>query len=157
MKIVSLRDVTEADLPIFFKYQLDPEANYMAAFIAKDPTDRDAFMRHWTKILADSSITKRTIVHDGQVVGSIVRFEQDGKPEVGYWIGREHWGKGIATMALMDFLSIVKERPLYAAAAKDNVASIRVLEKCGFTITGYGKGFSNARGEEIEEALLELK
>lgn len=157
MKIVSLRDVTEADLPILFEYQLDPEANRMAAFTARDPADKDAFMKHWAKILTDHSITKRTIIHDGQVVGSVVRFEQDGKPEVGYWIGREHWGKGIATMALTEFLNVVKERPLYAAAAKDNLASIRVLEKCGFTITGYGKGFSNARGKEIEEAILELR
>jgi RimJ/RimL family protein N-acetyltransferase len=154
---VQLREVAEADLPIFFEFQLDPEANYMAAFTAKDPSDRAAFMAHWAKILADDSIVKRTIIHDGQVVGSIVRFEQDGKPEVGYWIGKEHWGKGIATSALSQFLNVVTERPLYAAAARDNVASIRVLEKCGFAITGYGKWFSNARGEEIEEAILELR
>jgi L-amino acid N-acyltransferase YncA len=42
-------------------------------------------------------------------------------------------------------------------AAKDNVASLRVLEKCGFTVVGYEKGFANARGEEIEEVILELR
>ena len=157
MNEVSLREVTEADLPLLFEFQLDPEANYMAAFTARDPSDRDAFMRHWAKILADGSIVKRTILYDGQVAGSIVRFDQDGKPEVGYWIGREYWGKGIATRALSAFLDVVTERPLYAAAARDNLASIRVLEKCGFTVTGSGRWFSNARGEEIEETHLELK
>ena len=157
MSTVSLREVTEADLPIFFEFQLDPEANYMAAFTPRDPSDRDAFMRHCTRILADGSIVKRTILYDGQVAGSIVRFDQDGKPEVGYWIGREYWGKGIATRALLAFLDVVTERPLYAAAARDNLASIRVREKCGFAVTGYGKWFSNARGEDIEETHLELK
>ncbi|HEX8228023.1 MAG TPA: GNAT family N-acetyltransferase [Chloroflexia bacterium] len=154
---VQLREVTEADLPTFFEFQLDPEANHMAAFTARDPSDRDAFMRHWEKILADDSIVKRTILYHGQVAGSVVRFDQDGKPEIGYWIGREYWGKGIATRALSAFLEVVTERPLYAAAARDNLASIRVLEKCGFVIIGYGRWFSNARGGEIEETHLELK
>lgn len=157
MNTVALREVTDADLPIFFEQQLDPEANHMAAFSARDPSDRDAFMAHWRKILADDSIIKRTILFEGHVAGNIVSFEHEGKREVGYWVGREHWGKGIATRALTAFLGVVAERPLYAAAASDNVASIRVLEKCGFTITGYGKWFSNARGEEIEEAILVLR
>jgi RimJ/RimL family protein N-acetyltransferase len=157
MNTVSLREVTEADLPIFFEQQRDPDANHMAAFTARDPSDRAAFMAHWTKLLADDTVTKRTILFEGHVAGNIVCFEWEGKPEVGYWVGREYWGKGIATMALSAFLSIVKERPLYAAAAKDNAASIRVLQKCGFAITGYGSGFSNARGEEIEEVILELR
>jgi RimJ/RimL family protein N-acetyltransferase len=129
----------------------------MAAFTARDPADRDAFMAHWAKILADGSIIKRTVVYEGRVVGNIVCFGWQGKREVGYWIGREHWGRGIATAALAEFLRVVKERPLHAAAAKDNAASIRVLEKCGFVVTSYDRGFSNARGEEIEEVMLELR
>ncbi|MGC5327931.1 GNAT family N-acetyltransferase [Brevibacillus sp. SYSU BS000544] len=46
--------------------------------------------------------------------------------------------------------------PLYARAVKDNMASIRVLQKCGFKITGTNKGFANARGEEVEEVILRL-
>lgn len=83
-------------------------------------------------------------------------FEQFGTPEVSYWIGREFWGKGIATRALSELLGHVKMRPLYARAAKDNIASLRVLQKCGFTICGEDKGFASARGEEIEEFILVL-
>src|SRR5262249_42960003 len=95
----------------------------------------------------------------GQVAGSIGAFVApwSGKLEVTYWIGREFWGKGIATKALAVFLSGVKIRPLYARAAKDNIASLRVLEKCGFTIAGYERGFANARGEEGEEVVLGLR
>lgn len=154
---VLLRDVTEGDLPTFFEQQLDSAANHMAAFTAKDPADRDAFMAHWTKILGDDTITRRTILFDGHVAGHVASFERFGKLEVTYWIGREHWGKGIATKALSAFLDDLKSRPLYARAAKDNVASLRVLEKCGFTICGDDKAFANAPGEEIDEALLELQ
>jgi RimJ/RimL family protein N-acetyltransferase len=139
---ILLRDVTQSDLPIFFDYQLDSHANHMAAFTAKDPTNRAAFTAHWTKILGDDTV--KTILFDGHVAGYVASFERLGKPEVSYWIGREYWGKGVATKALWQLLGDLKTRPLYSRAAKDNIASIRVLEKCGFAICGEDKGFSNA-------------
>ncbi len=152
-----LRDVAEDDLPIFFEQQLDPDANYMAAFTATDPTNREAFTGHWNRILADATVIIRTLVVDGQVVGYVLSYEQSGKPEVSYWIGKEYWGQGIATQALRAFLAQAnRTRPIYARVAKDNAGSLRVLEKCGFTIAGQARGFANARGEEIEEWLLEL-
>ena len=152
-----LRDVVQDDLPVFFEFQLDPDANHMAAFIARDPSDRQAFIAHWNKILADPTTINKTIVCDGQVVGSVSSYELAGKPEVTYWIGRAYWGKGIATRALSEFLAqINRARPIYARVAKDNLGSRRVLEKCGFQIIGDSKGFAKARGEEIEELHLEL-
>src|SRR5262245_616887 len=139
MTDVELRDVTETDLPIFFEQQQDPAANWMAAFTAKDPADKAAFTAKWAKILGDDSITKRTILFGGQIAGNIGAFVApwSGKLEVTYWIGREFWGKGIATKALAVFLSVVKIRPVYARAATDNIASLRVLATCGFMIAGY--------------------
>jgi RimJ/RimL family protein N-acetyltransferase len=155
---VRLRDVIQSDLPIFFEQQLDADANHMAAFTSRNPADRDAFMDHWAGILDDMSIIIKTILFDGEVAGNIVSYEdrEFGKREVGYWIGRPYWGKGIASRALSAFLHSVKTRPLYARVAKDNVASLRVLQKCGFTICGEDKEFSNARGEEVEEFILIL-
>ena len=154
---LSLRVVVEDDLPLFFEFQLDPDANHMAAFTARDPTDREAFTAHWNKILAEPTNIIRTIVCDGQVVGSVSSYEQSGKPEVTYWIGRAHWGKGIATRALRTFLAEVNAtRPIYGRVAKDNLGSRRVLEKCGFRVIGEMKGFAKARGEEIDELHLEL-
>ena len=95
-----LRDVLDDDLPIFFEQQLDQEANHMAAFTAKDPTDREAFMAHWHNILGIETCIIRTILFNGQVAGSVSSYEEEGKPEVTYWLGRQYWGKGIATQAL---------------------------------------------------------
>ncbi|HKW21825.1 MAG TPA: GNAT family N-acetyltransferase [Ktedonobacterales bacterium] len=153
---IVLRDVTDDDLPIFFEQQRDPDANYMAAFTSRDPSDRDAFMAHWARIRADETIINRTVVYDGQVAGSVASFEDAGQLEVTYWLGREFWGKGIATRALAALLEYQTTRPIYARAAKDNAASLRVLQKCGFVITGEDKGYANARGEVIEEYLLTL-
>jgi RimJ/RimL family protein N-acetyltransferase len=153
---VQLRDMTESDLAIFFEFQLDPEARHMAAFTARDPTDREAYMAHQTRNLADPSKINKTVLLDGQVAGSIFSWEQLGEREVGYWIGKQYWGRGVATTALMGLLREVSARPLYAHAATDNVASLRVLQKCGFRIIGEGRGFAHARGQEIEEYTLML-
>ncbi len=149
---VLLRDVREADLPIFFEHQRDPEANRMAAF---PPRDADAFMSHWTTILADRTVITKTVLVDGQVAGNVVSFESSGERHVGYWIGGEHWGKGVATQALSAFLGFETTRPLHARVATHHVASMRVLEKCGFTISG--GGLSDAPGDGVEELLLKLE
>lgn len=131
--VVSLREVIESDLPILFEHQADPIANEMAAFPARD---RDAFLAHWAKILVDESNITKTVLYNGEVVGTVMCFILEGKREVGYWIGREHWGKGIATMAVAELLRFVGTRPLYGYVAKHNIGSRRVLEKCGFTLVG---------------------
>ena len=127
--LVTLRNVTEEDLPIFFEHQRDAVALHMAAFASRE---RDAFLTHWrTKVLRPGNVT-RAIVVGGLVAGYIGSWEQDGKRLVAYWIGREHWGQGIATRALCQFLLLERVRPLHAWVAVHNVGSIRVLEKCGF-------------------------
>jgi RimJ/RimL family protein N-acetyltransferase len=153
---VSLREVEEGDLPIFFEQQLDPEANHMAAFTVKDPTDQQGFSARWNRILNNETISVKTVLYHGAVAGSVLTFEQFGETEISYWIGKEYWGKGIATQALSRFLETIKLRPLYARAVKDNFASLRVLDKCGFKKIGEDKGFANARGEVVEEYILKL-
>lgn len=153
---IHLRDVIDADLPALFEQQRDPAYNHMAAFTHKDPSDRNSFLAHWARIRQDSSVIIRAVTLDGHLVGSLASWVQEGEREVTYGIAKEHWGKGIATRALSAYLEIVTERPLHACAAADNVGSRRVLEKCGFKITGHGRGFANARGCEIDEVLLKL-
>lgn len=127
---IQLRDVLPADLPIFFQQQLDPIATQMADFPSRE---EDAFMAHWAKIMANKSNIQKTIVVGKQVAGNLVSWEQEGERDIGYWLGREFWGRGIATQALGIFLKQMKSRPLYAYVVKHNLASLRVLEKCGFT------------------------
>lgn len=157
MSDIILREVLPSDLPIFFEFNRDPVAVHMAAFTSADPDDRAAFDAHWTRILARPDVVNRTIVVDGQVVGSVASFVMEGETEVTYWLGRDFWGRGIATAALAEFLQEQTTRPLFARAAKDNAGSLRVLEKCGFVIIGEDRGYANARGREIEEYILERK
>jgi RimJ/RimL family protein N-acetyltransferase len=152
-----LRATNTVDIPVFFEEQIDPVANHMAAFTAKDPTDRTGFTEHWERALRDGVVIARTILLEGRIAGYVASFERLGKREVSYWVGRPHWGRGVATLALSKFLNELTTRPLYARTVKDHVASLRVLSKCGFTICGEDKGFANARGKEVDEIILELR
>ena len=128
---IRLRDVEPGDLPLFFAHQRDPIAVEMVAFRSRD---RAEFDQHWAKILADEACLTQTIVADGEVAGNVCSFSMEGKREVGYWIDRDLWGRGVATEALTAFLHLEQTRPLYAGVVKHNAASLRVLQKCGFTL-----------------------
>jgi RimJ/RimL family protein N-acetyltransferase len=126
---VALRPTRPDDLDVMFDHQADPEAAEMAAFPSRE---RDAFMAHWARIMADDTVVSRTIDVDGAVAGNIVSWIQDDARMVGYWIGRDYWGRGVASAALALFLEQVATRPLWAHVARHNVGSRRVLEKSGF-------------------------
>ena len=151
---VVLREVIDSDLPIFFEHQRDPQANAMAAFPARE---REAFMAHWQKIRSDEKVVLRTIMYAGEVAGNIVSWEQSGKREVGYWIGRLYWGRGIATAALSAFLGQVRTRPLYAHVAHDNKASLRVLQKCGFMVGAEVRAPPNRSSPGTTELIMKLE
>jgi RimJ/RimL family protein N-acetyltransferase len=147
-KNIALRPVTEADLPSFYEQQLDPAATEMGGLPSQE---REPFMAHWHTIMADGSCILRTVLFDGRVAGNMVSFLYFDKREVGYWIGREYWGRGIATEALRQFLREIGTRPLYAHVAKRNIASRRVLEKCGFA------PFASQAADAADEDVLVLE
>ena len=157
LAIVTIRPVEPSDLDTFYRQQLDTEAIRMAAFVGADRKDRAVFDAHWRKILSSPQNINRTILADGQIAGHIACFPLGETLAVTYWIGREFWGQGVATRALRLMLQLVTARPITAAAAADNLGSIRVLQKCGFKIIGHDKGFAPGRGAETEECLLRLE
>ena len=153
---ITLTKTEKDDLNAFFQFQLDEEANYLAAFTSKDPTDKTAYMEKHTKFLDDPTKNTRTIRVNNEIAGSVSKFFIENKAEITYWIDRKFWGQGIATTALKDFLKIEQIRPIYARVAFDNFGSQKVLENCGFVRIGKDKGFANARQTEIEEYIYKL-
>jgi len=150
-RVVTLRELTENDLPILFRHQIDEEATRMAAFPSRD---LESFLRHWRKVLADDTGLKRCIVVDGEVAGHVVSWSSDDGRVIGYWLGREFWGRGVATDSVEAFLRIETKRPLHAVVAKHNIGSIRVLGRNGFV--AIAERFSDSHGETIEEIVFEL-
>jgi RimJ/RimL family protein N-acetyltransferase len=147
---VELREVVEADLATFYEHQADPAVAAMAGFT---PRTREAFFVHWrTKVLADPANRKMAVLADGVLAGNVVAFDREGKRLVGYWYGREAWGRGIASAALREFLTLETQRPLYAWVIPSNAASMRVLEKNGFV-----QGERRVDEQGVEEILFTLR
>jgi RimJ/RimL family protein N-acetyltransferase len=151
---IRLRRTAPSDLGAMFEMQSDPASNNMAG---TKPRTREVFFAAWEKILADPGVNSRVIEMNGEVVGSISRFQADGHDCIGYWIARPHWGKGIASRALELFLAEEPRRPLHATAARSNAFSHRILQKCGFRCTGYRMGEETERyvAREIADFVLE--
>lgn len=153
---ITLSETTEEDLNVLFLFQLDEEANYLAAFTSKDPSDKAAYIEKYSKLLDEPTVNNRTIRVNGEIAGSIAKFVRENDAEITYWIDRKFWGQGIATNALKKFLEVEQTRPIYGRVAFDNYGSQRVLEKCGFVKIGKDTGFANARQTEIEEYIYRL-
>lgn len=149
---VVLRDVTADDLPTLFEHQDDSVLRSMSV-IPHWP--REEFLARWAKHLTDGASCKQAIWADEQLVGVIVSFERNGLREVGYVLGREHWGKGIGSVALRQFLRYEPARPLTAVVSKHNLASLQLAQKCGFEITGE-KSETEESGEESRAFVLTL-
>ncbi len=153
---IALRPVQESDLDALFDQMRDPDSVQMAAFTPDNPDDRQRFDSHMATVLESPDVTLRAVTWNGDLVGSISSFVSEGQTEVTYWIDRPAWGRGIASRALAMFLEVARERPLYARAASDNAASLRVLQKAGFRAIDTEVSFAPARRGEIEETILKL-
>lgn len=156
MADIQLRRTEVADLDHLFRFQLDREAGYLAAFTPKDQANKTAYLAKHIKFLNDPAINNQTIVTGDIIVGSIAKFVMEGNAEITYWIDKKWWGQGIATKALQRFLELETTRPIFGRVAFDNFGSQKVLEKCGFVKIGSDRGFANARQATIEEFIYRL-
>ncbi|HYK54898.1 MAG TPA: GNAT family N-acetyltransferase [Flavisolibacter sp.] len=151
---IHLRKSVPEDIESFFIFQLDDEANHMAAFTPENPQDKEAYMAKWTKNMANEKIPMYTIICDGTIAGSVLAWELEGEPQISYWLSKDFWGRCIAAAATEKFLCLYPARPIYGRVAFDNVRSARVLTKCGFRQCGIGTHYANARKAEIEERIF---
>ncbi|PKN98112.1 MAG: N-acetyltransferase [Chloroflexi bacterium HGW-Chloroflexi-4] len=129
---VTLRVLYESDLPVFFEHQDDKGAEEMVGLPSRE---RDDFIDHWQKVMANPSIILRTILYENEIAGYLCSFIKEAdEREVGYQLGRAYWGKGIATRALQLFLPLIPCRPLYGVTPAHNIGSQKVLTRCGFVL-----------------------
>lgn len=114
----------ESDLETFYAHQVGLSFyRPRAEFIAKMRANLD-----------DERVVVLAIEDGERLCGYVAKFLREATPEVAYVIGADDRGKGLATFGLRELLEHVAERPLYARTAKDNAASIAVLQKNGFRL-----------------------
>ncbi|HEX8944937.1 MAG TPA: GNAT family N-acetyltransferase [Gemmatimonadaceae bacterium] len=148
-----LRPVTADDLAVLFEHQSDAEAARMAAFT---PRDLDAFLTHWRKILNDPTALTLIIAEGSEVLGYVASFNVEDERSIGYWVGRQHWRRGVGRAAVALFLGIETTRPLFAHVVRSNVASARILERCDFRVVGTSTTAAATGEEAVEELIFRL-
>ena len=111
---------------------------------------------------ADPDFTRMRMETPEVRAGQVLVIEVDGAPAgtisgvkggIGYMLGREYWGRGVATWAVGKMVTRMFQgsdiMAISASAWIDNPASIRVLEKCGFRRVGAGEDMCKARGRMV--------
>ncbi|MET0027796.1 MAG: GNAT family N-acetyltransferase [Candidatus Thiodiazotropha sp.] len=137
---MKLRDIEERDIEtIPLLLNNENVARYLTGRIPFPYTLDDA--KWWVSTGHKEGINKAIDI-EGSFAGMIGvsqgNFEYQKSGEIGYWIGEKYWGIGIGTQALTAMTNMIFESTdivrLYAPVFSPNVASMRVLEKCGFSI-----------------------
>ncbi|WGM37799.1 GNAT family N-acetyltransferase [Caulobacter sp. NIBR1757] len=138
-------DIAKMTSRVPHPYALSDALSFIEAVQAKDPaTDHEFLLEH----------------EDDGVIGGLGLFTPPGLPlEVGYWVGRDWWGRGFASEALQGALAWAKhawkKRFVVAGHFSDNPASGAVLCKAGFLYTGEIQHKpSIARGEEAPVRMM---
>ena len=95
---------------------------------------------------------------NGKVVGGIgFRDIQDHRAEIGYWLGRKYWNKGIMTSIVKSFTKFgfkkLKFRRIQAHVFVQNKNSARVLEKSGYKLEGRLRKFQMKDGKAADGLL----
>ncbi len=119
-----LRALQETDLEALFRHQ-------EALDFGRPRAD---FFEQMRGLATNEDVVIRVIDHAGQVAGYVSKFLRDQTPEVAYVLGQQFRGQGLATKALAGLLEELGDVPLFARTAKDNFASIAVLQKNGFVL-----------------------
>ncbi|MFN0217231.1 MAG: GNAT family N-acetyltransferase [Hyphomicrobium sp.] len=102
------------------------------------------------------------IEHAGELIGICgYTLEPDGHAQIGYWIGRQYWGRGYATeaaRALIDYgFTKGGVKRFSGRHFTDNLASARVIKKLGFRALGADMGWCEARQQEFPTIAYERR
>jgi [ribosomal protein S5]-alanine N-acetyltransferase len=156
--MITLRELVPSDLSRLVSLANDESVSRYLVYTFPHPyTQADAqwWINEGSKL---NGATTRVIEYDGLLCGLVGITPQTGwrdhLGEIGYWVGRQYWGKGIATAALQQATDYgfaeIALRKLYAPVLAPNIASMRVLEKCGYTLEGVLKSEVRKNGRYFD-------
>lgn len=164
--LVTLREACDSDAPIIAEQANDYDVAKMVATMPHPYSLADAYVfleKIKDKFEAGEGHTMAIAV-DGDLAGCAGWFyNEEHVLEIGYWVGRKFWGRGIAGKAVVLILDVIRnecpdETEVLAQYMDENPASGRVLEKCGFVPDGITlDGCYSLARDEVKPALRMIK
>ncbi len=160
-----LRSWREGDEPALVRHADDPAIWEQVRDLFPTPyTWEDA--EEWIELACQGpEVTDFAIDVEGEAVGGIGFAQQSDvnrcSAEIGYWVGRAWWGRGLATEALIALSAAVfalhpEILRIYAVPFADNLASRRVLEKSGYRLEGIMRDAAIKNGNLRDQAMYAL-
>lgn len=140
------RQIRPSDAEVLFHYASDPEVSRYTTWDPHRDIDESRevismFLNHFEtgeglEFVIEDKATRQML----GLIGAVNMDTQNQSLEIGYWLGKEHWGKGIMTLALRDMIDFCFDRlkvvRIQACHFDENPASGRVMEKCGMRYEG---------------------
>lgn len=158
-KRLTLKQLTLKDKRRLIELLGDARVSETLSRVPYPYTDDDA--QFWLHHVSQNPLDLN-IFCDNLLIGGIgLKPEVEGACELGYWLGFEYWGEGYATEACKGLLDYAKKSTTFnscqAAVVRGNAASIKVLEKVGFKLTGAGEVFSLSKQQKLPSLRYECK
>jgi len=159
--MIELRELKSDDRELLVRYLNNEQlVRYLASRIPQPYSFDDASW--WVEVGSKEQAFVRAISLNGAFCGVIGVYTKEADyahaAELGYWIAQEYWNQGIASKAVADFTELVFAttdiQRIYAVVAAPNVASIKVMEKVGFSLEGILKQAVQKQGQFFDEHLF---
>ena len=117
--------------------------------------------QYWLKKTKEDDYSFNIFLKNKLIGGiSITNKQNNTKPELGYWIGENFWGKKYAYEACTNlieyFFSNTSHNIIYASHMKSNIKSNKIILSLGFIKLGIGKKYSISRKEEVKDINYQL-
>ena len=165
---LQLRPYARGDAPEIARLLNNEEMAHFLMVIPHPFADSDALAlvkAAWRRLTAGRGFDLLIAVRElgGKPVGSVGLGLHDGgaRAELGFWVGREYWGRGYATEAARRMAEFAVETlgaaRLTGTVAADNKASLAVMARLGFAETGRSEKRMSASGDLREIVLLERR
>lgn len=154
-KRLALRAPSFSDVPAIARMAGDPDVARMLSVVPLPFTEAHASAFVGDVLASNAAGGGLGVViarnrQPDQAIGMISFAGEGDSAEIGWWLGKAHWGKGYATEAVAAMIKVAFANPrlqcLMAGAFEDNVASLRLHEKFGFKPTGRSTKMNLARG-----------
>ncbi len=160
INMVVFRDFTQDDIEYLVNLLNNKNVTkYLTSRIAVPYTNQDA--EWWVNVGSKTGIVKAIEIEKvfvGCISATPGEYENNRSAEIGYWLGENYWGKGIATESVQKMTKHVFTSTnivrLFAPVFGQNKKSMNVLEKCGYIKEGVLKKAIFKNGEYIDEHLF---
>lgn len=159
--MIELRELKSDDREWLVRYLNNEQlVRYLTSRIPQPYSFDDA--NWWVEVGSKEGAFVRAITFNGSFCGVIGVYTKEAEyahaAELGYWVAQEYWNQGIASRAVIEFTELVFAataiQRIYAVVTAPNLASLKVMEKAGYSLEGILRKAVQKQGQFYDEHIF---